>query len=266
MIGPIIGDMAGSRFERHNHLSKDFDLWHRDATYTDDTVMSLAICNALMQSAPDYSEVGIHAVKTMQEYGRRNLRRGYGGYFLQWLLSPRPQPYGSYGNGGPMRVAGCGWAGSTLDEVKRLSKAVTEVTHNHPEALKGAEAVATTVFLARHGASRDELREWVIRNYYPLDFTLDEIRGTYTFDVSSQGSVPQALEAFFESTDFEDAIRNAVSAGGDSDTIACMAGAVAEAFYGVSQDLREAAEARLSEPLKKVLHDFEQQYPPHTEQ
>ena len=159
-----------------------------------------------------------------------------------------------------MRVSACGWAGRTLDEVKAMSRAVTEVTHNHPEGIKGAEATAVATFLARTGKSKDEIRAVVVRDYYPLGFTLDEIRPAYEFDVSCQGSVPQALEAFFESTSFEDAIRNAISIGGDSDTIGAICGAVAGAFYGVPDEIRAKAETFLEEPLRQTLHNFEQTF------
>ena len=159
-----------------------------------------------------------------------------------------------------MRVSACGWAGQTLDEVKAMSRAVTEVTHDHPEGIKGAEATAVATFLARTGKSMEEIKAVIVRDYYPLGFTLDEIRPTYEFDVSCQGSVPQALEAFFESTSFEDAIRNAISIGGDSDTIGAICGAVAGAFYGVPDDIRAKSEAFLPQHLLDVLHDFERMY------
>jgi type I restriction enzyme M protein len=181
----------------------------------------------------------------------------YGGKFYQWIDSDDPQPYNSWGNGSAMRVSACGWAGRTLDEVKAMSRAVTEVTHNHPEGIKGAEATAVATFLARTGKSKDEIRAVVVRDYYPLGFTLDEIRPAYAFDVSCQGSVPQALESFFESSSFEDAIRNAVSIGGDSDTIGAICGAVAGAYYGVPEEIRMKVETFLDAPLLKTLHDFE---------
>ena len=156
-----------------------------------------------------------------------------------------------------MRVSACGWAGQTLGEVKAMSRAVTEVTHNHPEGIKGAEAAAVATFLARTGKPMEEIRKVIVRDYYPLDFTLDEIRPTYEFDVSCQGSVPQALEAFFESTSFEDAVRNAISIGGDSDTIGAICGAVAGAYYGVPEEIRSKTETFLDVPLLKTLHDFE---------
>ena len=267
MIGAIVGDIVGSRFEWHNRKSKLFTFLKDKAEslypccFTDDTVMTLAVADAILrwrESGDDsYGALSAEAVRQMQAYGRRYPRAGYGGAFRHWLRDDNPQPYNSWGNGAAMRVSACGWAGRTLDEVKAMSRAVTEVTHNHPEGIKGAEATAVATFLARTGKSMEEIREVIVRDYYPLDFTIDEIRPTYKFDVSCQGSVPQALEAFFESSSFEDAVRNAISIGGDSDTIGAICGAVAGAYYGVPEGIRMKAETFLDAPLLKTLHDFE---------
>ena len=226
--------------------------------------MTLAVAAALLKwregGGGSYAALSGEAIRRMQDFGRRYPGAGYGGAFRHWLRDDDPQPYNSWGNGAAMRVSACGWAGRTLDEVKAMSRAVTEVTHNHPEGIKGAEATAVATFLARTGKSKDEIRAVVVRDYYPLGFTLDEIRPAYAFDVSCQGSVPQALEAFFESTSFEDAIRNAISIGGDSDTIGAICGAVAGAFYGVPDDIRAKAETFLDEPLRQTLHNFEQTF------
>lgn len=262
MIGAIIGDIVGSRFEWDNHRSKDFELFTDECSFTDDSVMSLAVCDAIMQSSSDRGNLGEQAVRSMQEIGRPYPHCGYGGSFRGWIYSDDPQPYNSYGNGAAMRVSGCGYAGNSIDEVKRLSRAVTEVTHNHPEGIKGAEAVAVAVLLARTGRSMGEIRDHIEKNYYTLDFTLDDIRETYHFDVTCQGTVPQAFEAFFESTDFEDAVRNAISIGGDSDTLAAITGSIAEAYYGVPSEIREKAVSFLDERLLEVLTEFEKKYPP----
>lgn len=259
MIGAIIGDITGSRFEWKNHRSKDFELFTDECSFTDDSVMSLAVCDALMRSKPDRSDLGEQAVRSMQEIGRPYRHCGYGGSFYRWMYSDDPQPYNSFGNGAAMRVSGCGYAGNSIDEVKRLSKAVTEVTHNHPEGIKGAEAVTVAVFLARTGNSMSEIRDHIVKNYYPLDFTLDDIRETYQFNETCQGTVPQAFEAFFESTDFEDAVRNAISIGGDSDTLAAITGSIAEAYYGVPQNIRQQATAFLDKRLLNILREFEKQ-------
>jgi type I restriction enzyme M protein len=226
--------------------------------------MTLAVADAIMKWRENgggvYDALSAETVMSMQDFGRRYPYSGYGGAFRRWLKDENPQPYNSWGNGSAMRVSACGWAGRTLDEVKAISLAVTEVTHNHLEGIKGAEATAVATFLARTGVTKDEIRDVIIRDYYPLNFTLDEIRPGYEFDVSCQGSVPQALQAFFESTSFEDAIRNAISIGGDSDTIAAICGAVAGAYYGVPDDIREKAESFLTADLLETLHKFERMF------
>ncbi len=269
MIGAIAGDVAGSRFEFRNRKSKVFTLlvapgeaegpWEMCCRFTDDTVMTLAVAEALVKWRMDgsHDDLASLAVASMQEFGRRYPSAGYGGHFRQWLWDDNPQPYNSWGNGSAMRVSACGCAGGSVEEVKRLSAAVTGVTHNHPEGLKGAEATAVCVYLAGCGKSKDEIREVIVRDYYPLDFTLDEIRANYHFDVSCQGSVPQALEAFLEAESFEDAIRNAISIGGDSDTIGAICGAVAGAYYGVPDEIRAKAETFLAQHLLDVLRTAE---------
>jgi type I restriction enzyme M protein len=264
-IGAIVGDIAGSRFEWHNRKSKQFTFLKEEGGYscqfTDDTVMTLAVADAIANwragGDASYGVLSRAAIESMQAFGRQFPHAGYGGSFRRWLYDDDPQPYNSWGNGAAMRVSACGWAGQTLDEVKVMSRAVTEVTHNHLEGIKGAEATAVATFLARTGKSMEAIREVVVRDYYPLDFTIDEIRPTYAFDVSCQGSVPQALEAFFESTSFEDAVRNAISIGGDSDTIGAICGAVAGAYYGVPEEIRMKAETFLDKLLLDALHDFE---------
>ena len=273
MIGAIVGDIAGSRFEFCNLKSKEFVLlaaedeaeWGPASCFTDDTVMTLAVAQALADwresGSSDSGELSTMAVRAMQDFGRRYPRAGYGGHFARWISEADPRPYNSWGNGAAMRVSACGWAGRTLDEVKAMSLAVTEVTHNHPEGIKGAEATAVCVFLARQGKSKDEIKAHVSEHYYPLDFTLDEIRPTYDFDVSCQGSVPQALEAFFESTSFEDAIRNAISIGGDSDTIGAITGSIAGAYYGVPNDIRNKALSYLDDFQRETISEFEALWP-----
>ncbi len=261
MLGAIIGDIVGSRFEWHNYKSKDFEFLNYQCFFTDDSVMSLALCKALLQSGNGFADLSEQAITCMREFGKNYPHAGYGGGFSSWLLSVNPQPYNSFGNGAAMRVSGCGYVANSIEEAKRLSKTVTEVTHNHPEGLKGAEAVAVAVFLARSGWNLLEIRDYIVKNYYRIGFTLDSIREEYDFDVTCQGSVPQALEAFFESTDFEDAIRNAISIGGDSDTIAAITGAVAEAYYGIPTEIRKHALTFLDERLLAILVEFENKYP-----
>lgn len=260
MIGVVIGDIAGSRFEHHNHKSTDFELFHPGCRFTDDTVMSMAVAAAFPAADAGYSNLREQAIAKMQELGNRYPHAGYGGSFRRWLCTTDPQPYNSWGNGSAMRVSACAYVGNTLDEVKDYARIVTEVTHNHSEGIKGAEAVAVAVYMARSGRSKQEIRDYISEHYYAIDFTLDAIRDDYFFDVSCQGSVPQALQAFFESTDFESAIRLAVSIGGDSDTIAAIAGSVAGAYYGVPDEMRQQALAYMDPYLRSILHDFEKRY------
>ena len=261
MIGAIIGDIAGSRYEIINHKSKEFELFDKKCRPTDDSVMSLAVAKAILECEEDVYSLGKTAISAMQELGRIYKYAGYGGSFYMWLWAEDPQPYNSFGNGSAMRVGPCGFAAKNLDEAKLLSAKVTEISHNHPEGMKGAEAIATAVYLARNGKSKEEIRDYITANYYEIDFTLDQIRKSYRFDVSCQGSVPVALEAFFEAEDFEDAIRNAISVGGDSDTIAAMAGAVAEAYFGVPEGIINGAIEYLDARQMEILYYFEKKYP-----
>lgn len=260
MLGAIIGDIVGSRFEWHNIKSKDFPLLTPKCRPTDDSIMTLAIAQAILSCEGDCTALDEKAAASMQELGRRYPFAGYGGRFFQWLLARNPKPYGSYGNGAAMRVSPCAYAADTLDEAKALSKAVTAVTHDHPEGIKGAEAVVTAAFLAWHGSSITEIRQHISEHYYPMNFTLDEIRPTYHFDVSCQGSVPEAIMAFLESTSFEDAIRNAISIGGDSDTIAAIAGSVAEAYYGIPEELKKQVLPYLDQTQRDILNRFKAKY------
>lgn len=259
MLGAIIGDVSGSRFEWNNIKSKEFELLTHYCHPTDDSNMTLAVAQAILQCKGDFKELPAKAVASMRELGRK-YPRGYGGHFKQWIYSDDPKPYGSWGNGSAMRVSPCAWAAETMEEVLALSDAVTEVTHNHPEGMKGARAVTAAIFMARHGASILEIRDHIHTNYYPLNFTLDQIRPSYSFDVSCQGSVPQAIEAFVESTSFEDAIRNAISIGGDSDTIAAITGSIAEAYYGIPSGLRKHALTFLDQTQLSILNAFEAKY------
>ncbi|MBR2823250.1 MAG: N-6 DNA methylase [Clostridia bacterium] len=259
MLGAIVGDISGSRFEWRNLKSKEFDLLTYHCHLTDDSNMTLAVAQAILQSKKDWSDLPEEAVKAMRELGKK-YPHGYGSRFKQWLLSAEPQPYGSWGNGSAMRVSPCAWAAGSLEEALLLSDAVTGVTHNHPEGIKGARAITSAIWMARNGSSILEIRDHIHDHYYPLDFTLDQIREEYSFDVSCQGSVPQAIEAFLESTGFEDAIRNAISIGGDSDTIAAMAGSIAEAYYGIPADIRKHALTFLDETQLGIVMAFEQQY------
>ena len=253
MLGAIIGDIVGSRFEWHNIKSKEFEFLTYKCSPTDDSIMTLALAQAILVSKPDYSDLSQNAVECMQRVGRNYPDCGYGGKFRRWMFSSNPQPYNSFGNGAAMRVSPAGFAATSLEEAKVLARKVTEVTHNHPEGLKGAEATAVAIYMARTGSSILEIRDYIDQNYYPMNFTLDGIRKDYRFDVTCQGSVPQALMAFFESTGFEDAIRNAISIGGDSDTIAAICGGIAEAYYGIPDEFKEECRKRLPDDMLEIL-------------
>ena len=260
MLGAIIGDIVGSRYEWKNNKSKAFDLFTYKCKVTDDSIMSLAVAKAIVACNRNYDQLGKTAIKYMQEIGRHYPDCGYGGHFHKWIFSRNPQPYNSWGNGAAMRVSACGFAAQSLEEVTMLSRAVTEVTHNHPEGIKGAEATAVAIYLARTGSSIIEIRDYIDKHYYPMNFTLDAIRESYHFDVSCQRSVPQAIMAFLESTGFEDAIRNAISIGGDSDTIAAICGGIAEAYYGIPVEIRKHALTFLDKRLLGILNEFESSY------
>ena len=262
MLGAIIGDIVGSRFEWNNWKSREFTLLTPECRITDDSVMTLAVAHALLESGENREALAGQAVSSMRLFGRRWARGCYGGRFSRWLVSEHPQPYGSFGNGSAMRVSPCAWAASSLEEALDMARRVTMVTHDHPEGIRGAEAVTAVIWFARQGMEPAEIRRRVEERWYRLDFTLDDIRGTYAFDVSCQGSVPQAIEAFLEAEGVEDAVRNAVSIGGDSDTIAAMAGSMAEGRYGVPEELRARVLPMLDPPLRQVLERFERRWPP----
>src|SRR3954466_14214039 len=225
MLGAIAGDVIGSVYERRPIKTTEFGLFHPLCRFTDDTVLTVALADSLLHGAP--------YVALLKQYYRSYPNAGYGGSFHQWAQSERSDPYNSWGNGSAMRASPVGFALPTLEEVLEQAKKSAEVTHDHPEGIKGAQAVASAVFLARTGQSKEQIKGFVETSFgYPLDTPLDEIRPTYEFEVSCQKSVPQAVRAFLESDDFEDAVRKEISLGGDSDTLACMAGGVAQAFYG----------------------------------
>lgn len=263
MYGAIIGDIVGSVYEWNSIKTKGFPLFSPKSTFTDDSVMTVAIAKAILRSRREGIPFRETAVEEMQAFGRRYPDRGYGGRFYDWLNARHPKPYGSYGNGSAMRVSPCGLIARSLDEAVSLATESAETTHNHPEGIKGAVSVAAAIYLAKTGADKAEIREYVQKSYYPLDKMLDEIRPDYHFDVTCQGSVPEALTAFLESDGYEDAIRGAVSLGGDSDTQAAIAGSVAWAYYGKDaltpemEALRKRAASLLPEEFLDVIRNFE---------
>lgn len=253
MLGTIIGDVVGSIYEpRHHHIkTKDFLLFSSNSHVTDDTVMSCAVAEALYsyKQTKKINLFKVELVNSMRKFGNAYPHAGYGRAFKKWLQENHPKPYGSYGNGSAMRVSPVAYVADCLQEAEELAKASAEVTHNHPEGIKGAQAVVSCIFLARKGKNKQKIKSYIESNYYKLDFSLDEIRPHYKFDVSCQGSVPQAIVAFLESSNFEDAIRNAISIGGDSDTIAAIAGGIAEAYYGIPDHLKHEGLKYVSEGL-----------------
>ena len=242
MYGAMIGDIVGSKYEFRNIKTKEFPLFSRGCDYTDDTIMTVAVAKAILlireaQFNDGGKEKGFQdfLIETMRDFGRRypHPTGAYGERFAEWLCRKDPKPYGSYGNGSAMRVSPCGLAAVTIEEALALARASACVTHDHPEGIKGAEAVAAAVFLAKSGRTKDEIRQYIAEHFYNLDFSLDSIRESYRFDSSCQGSVPQAIVAFLESDSFEDAIRNVISIGGDCDTTGAITGSIAWTYYAV---------------------------------
>lgn len=266
MLGAIIGDIVGSRFEFNNHRSMEFALFSPSCSATDDSIMTLAVAKALMETAKqieagftadNYQLLSELTVRFMQGIGRKYPHCGYGGMFSRWMFSDNPQPYNSFGNGAAMRISPAGFAASSESEAIRLSEAITAVSHNHPEGLKGAEATVVAIFMARQGKSKDEIKKRISKDYYPLDFSIAEIRPIYKFNEICQETVPQAIQAFLESNSFEDAIRTAISLGGDSDTIAAITGGIAEAYYGIPDDCRHKAIVYLDQELRDIIEEWD---------
>ena len=259
MIGAILGDMIGAPYEFDmGNKSKDFPLFIERSHYTDDSVMTIAVAEALMYTiGKTDNEIRTALVTSMQKWGHIYPYAGYGTMFKNWLRENNPEPYGSYGNGSAMRVSSAGWLYDTLEETRHIAQLTAEVTHNHPEGIKGAEAIASAIFLARTGSTKEEIKEYIIREFgYDLSRTCDEIRPEYYHIESCQETVPEAVTAFLEGNDFEDVIRTAVSLGGDCDTLTCIAGGMAEAFYGVPADIAEEGRKRLLEDMLAVIGRF----------
>lgn len=257
MLGAISGDIIGSIYERQNIKNKDFVLFSKINKFTDDTVMTCAIANACMeyQDKKNKEHFKERCIFNMQKLGRDYINAGYGGNFIYWLLDNNPKPYNSYGNGSAMRVSPVGYIANSLVEAEELAKLSAEVSHNHIEGIKGAQVISGMIFLALHGSSKEQLYDYAKKSYN-LDFTLDEIREDYSFDVSCQGSVPQAINAFLESENFEDTIRNSISIGGDSDTIAAISGSIAEAYYGIPKKIAEKSISYLTPDLLNIVKQF----------
>lgn len=258
MLGAVIGDIIGSVYEGHNIKTTDFPLWSPNSAFTDDTVMTVAVAKALLETQEnDYEDIKQSIIKEMQYFGGKYPLAGYGFNFRQWLAAENPMPYNSWGNGSAMRVSSVGWLYPTLAETLAVAKLSAEVSHNHPLGVAGAQSVAAAIFLLRKGESREQVRDYITKTFgYNFKFTIEEIRPTYTFDISCQGSVPQAMTAFWEAQNFEDCIRKAVSIGGDSDTIAAIAGSMAEAYFAIPQTMVTKALEYLDDELLTVYKEF----------
>ena len=265
MYGAILGDMIGSPYEfDRGKKTKEFPLFTRESKFTDDTVMTIAVGEALLNTIGGTDEEIRDAVTAgMRIWGKKYPWAGYGQRFFRWLGSRDPKPYGSYGNGSAMRVSAAGWLFDTLEETRHAAKLTSEVTHNHPEGTKGAEATACAIFLARTGSSKEDIRQYIVKEFdYDLSRSCDEIRPGYYHVESCQQTVPEAITAFLEGESFEDVIRTAVSLGGDCDTLTCIAGSIAEAFYGVPDELIRECRKRLPKDMLYVLDRFKQKVDP----
>lgn len=259
MLGAIIGDIVGSPYEfSYNRMNMSgIPFWNRDCRFTDDTVMTLAVADALMRSLDEGVDFRQEAVKSMRRFALRYPAAGYGGRFSMWVVEDDPQPYGSWGNGSAMRVSSLGWAFDSLEETERMAAASADVTHNHPEGIKGAQATAAAIFLARTGSTKEQIKAYIEERFgYDLGFTIEQIRPEYSHDVSCQGSVPQSIVAFLEARDYEQTVKLAISLGGDTDTMACIGGSIAEAFWSVPEEIALEGRRHLDPFLNGVLDSW----------
>ena len=260
MYGAILGDIIGSRFEfDRGGWTKDFELFTPKCSFTDDTVMTVAVAEALMDAGEEASvdEIGKACIESMQKWGRKYPNAGYGGRFIGWLFEDDPKPYDSWGNGSAMRVAAAGWLYDSIERTREAARATAGVSHNHPEGIKGAECTAAVIYLGRTGSTKEEIREYVTKEFgYDISGTVDEIRPLHRHDESCMDALPKALVSFFEGESYEDVVRNAVSLGGDTDTIAAIAGSMAEGMYGVPEELKKECLSRIPEEMADVVKAF----------
>ena len=259
MLGAIIGDIVGSIYEFDNIKTKEFEFIHEDCDFTDDSVMTIAVAEALLDCSEDSCEDEIREklVSSMKKWGREYPYAGYGSKFSGWLQFNDTTPYNSFGNGSAMRVSPAGWLYDDMFSTRYMARLTAAVTHNHIEGIKGAEATAAAIFLARTGASKEEIRTYIKQEFsYDLDFTCDEIRDTYYFNETCMNTVPQAIVAFLDGESFADVIRTGVSIGGDTDTLCAIAGSIAEAYYGIPHDLAATAKSYLTEDIIEVVEQF----------
>ena len=260
MYGAIIGDIIGSRFEfDQEHKVREFELFTDECDITDDTVMTVAVAQALIEAGPDAGEAQVKAelIRSMKKWGQKYPVAGYGSRFIDWVLSEDPEPYGSYGNGSGMRVSAAGWLYGTIERTREVARWTAEVTHNHPEGVKGAESVAAAIFMARHGATQQDIKEYIVREFsYDLSRTLDEIRPGYYHVEDCMRTMPEAFTCFLEADSYESTIRNVMYIGGDTDTLGAIAGAIAEAFWGVPVGIIADALPFIPEDIRDVISMF----------
>lgn len=260
MYGAILGDMIGAPYEfDRGNKSKDFEVFNPQVHFTDDSVMTVAVADGLMKAGLDADEATIkrEVIRSMKEWGRKYPSAGYGGRFIRWLLSSDDSPYNSWGNGSAMRVSSVGWLYNSIERTREVARWTAEVTHNHLEGIKGAECTASAIFFSRNGISKEGICVYTTEEFhYDLSRNLDEIRPYYHHVESCQETVPEAMTAFFEGEDYEDVIRNAVSLGGDCDTLTCIASAVAESYYGIPDEFKVECEKRLPDDMLAVVKRF----------
>ena len=260
MYGAIIGDIVGSQFEfDRGNKSRDFELFSKECKFTDDTVMTVAVAEALLDAGKDADEKTIkeELIRSLKKWGKAYPRAGYGNRFKQWVLTDKSEPYGSYGNGSAMRVSPAGWLYDSMERTREVARWTAEITHNHPEGVKGAESTAAAIFMARHGKSKKEIKECIVEEFnYDLSRTLDDIRPGYHHVESCQETVPEAITAFLEGVDFEDVVRGAVSLGGDCDTLTCIAASIGEAFFGIPEELKKETLKRIDPEMREIYENF----------
>lgn len=258
MLGAIIGDIIGSPYEFGSDKTKNFPLFLPECRPTDDSILTIAVACACTEADLD-NEEEFKTVLTekMRLLGRQYPDAGFGDLFFRWLMDDDAQSYGSYTNGSAMRVSPVAWAADSLEQAQRLAKWSSEITHDHPDGIRGAQAVASAVYLARTGSSKEEIRRYIQAHYYELDISLERLRPGYRHDMTCEGSVPPAIVCFLEGEDYEDCVRNAISLGGDGDTQAAIAGAIAEAYFGIPDAIREEALEHLDEELTEYLYQCE---------
>ncbi len=260
MYGAIIGDIIGSRFEFDNgSKTREFELFTKECDFTDDTVMTIAVAEALLNAGPDADEktVKTELIRSMKKWGKKYPHAGYGARFIGWVLSDDPEPYGSYGNGSGMRVSPVGWLYDSLERTREVARWTAEVTHNHPEGIKGAESVAAAIFMARNGSSKEEIKDYIVSEFgYDLSRTLNEIQPGYYHVEDCMRTMPEAFECFLEAESYEECIRNVIYIGGDTDTLGAIAGAVAEAFWGIPANIVMDAKEFIPEDIDAVISRF----------